>query len=568
MAEEDVRVATRQVATTYARVDELYEEMKKLDKELKEWKRLNPEYLFDERLKVIYKDMQEHLNEARADLDKARADLDKANESLKGARAYIVPMKKQRIEEFDQRYLSAYIAAAQGLSLEESGKRIAVPQAIFGVAFDSDLFIRQEYLNVAEIIKATLASDLSIRRILVLGSPGIGKSVFGVLLFLLAIKERKDVAYHPNHFAVTYYFTWNGAEYDISNFPHPGKIYDGYFDGKECGDALRFDCFRHVYLFSSPRSTNYNDFVKEKCFKIYMNPWSKEECEKFAENISFDDEDEWLRRFNLVGGKPRFLFSSSIKFEDLAERVEMDLPLNANEMKDQVRLFELNVFDDRMKHIVFSLYRSTTGPSRSFLTYSSLIVEVMMKARYAIGTPDEIRMLLQIPATNSQSWRGRDIEKFLLQDVATAAFRIKSLEGPDEGEAKLVGPFMASSRIIHAASEIGNQLMFNIPLSKTFPAIDGVLVVPAGRLVIYIQSTVSTAHPIKFSLLKNVYDNLTQRHEFKGYRHILLFIVSNDIFDSFRFQPYKNADGKEDCTVRIDIELKQYVGKVGSSFQY
>jgi hypothetical protein len=98
----------------------------------------------------------------------------------------------------------------------------------------------------------------------------------------------------------------------ISNFPHPGKIYEGYFDGKECGDALRFGCFRHAYLFSSPRSSNYNDFVKEKCFKIYMNPWSKQECEKFAENMKIDDDDEWLRRFNLVGGKPRFLFSSSI----------------------------------------------------------------------------------------------------------------------------------------------------------------------------------------------------------------------------------------------------------------
>jgi DNA integrity scanning protein DisA with diadenylate cyclase activity len=47
-----------------------------------------------------------------------------------------------------------------------------------------------------------------------------------------------------------------------------------------------------------------------------------------------------------------------------------------------------------------------------------------------------------------------------------------------------IGPFMANSRIIHAASEIGNELMLNIPLSKTFPAIDGVLVVPTDRLVI------------------------------------------------------------------------------------
>ena len=104
--------------------------------------------------------------------------------------------------------------------------------------------------------------------------------------------------------------------------------------------------------------------------------------------------------------------------------------------------------------------------------------------------------------------------------------------------------------MIQAASEIENDLLLNIPLSKTFPAIDGVLVVPHAGLVIYAQATVSAKHPIQFSLLKNVYNNLMQRNGFQGYRHILLFIVSNDIFDSFGFQPYKNADGKPDRTAR------------------
>jgi hypothetical protein len=73
MAEESVRVASSHVATTYARVNELSEEMK-------EWKRLNPEYLFDRRLKAIYKDKDQDLKEARADLKEARADLKEARE--------------------------------------------------------------------------------------------------------------------------------------------------------------------------------------------------------------------------------------------------------------------------------------------------------------------------------------------------------------------------------------------------------------------------------------------------------------------------------------------------------
>jgi len=48
-------------------------------------------------------------------------------------------------------------------------------------------------VDVANTIKENLTSDKSTRRVLVLGSPGIGKSVFGVLLFLLAIKEGKTL---------------------------------------------------------------------------------------------------------------------------------------------------------------------------------------------------------------------------------------------------------------------------------------------------------------------------------------------------------------------------------------
>jgi hypothetical protein len=144
--------------------------------------------------------------------------------------------------------------------------------------------------------------------------------------------------------------------------------------------------------------------------------------------------------------------------------VEKDIPYNVKELKDQVRLFEQDVFDDRMKCIVFNLYRDDEDPRLSYLTYSSLLVEVIMNPRYKIGSADEIRSLLQTPAANFQSWRGKEIEKYLLQDLATATFCIKSLEGSDLHHIQSRGPFYANSRIIYAASEIGNELILNIPL--------------------------------------------------------------------------------------------------------
>jgi hypothetical protein len=242
--------------------------------------------------------------------------------------------------------------------------------------------------------------------------------------------------------------------------------------------------------------------------------------------------------------------------------VEKSIPQNVKDLKDQICLFEQREFDHRSKHILFSLYRDEEEPGYYFWTFSSLVVEVLMNARYNIRSADELRSLF---TGYWPWWKGKKIEKFPMQDLATSTFRVKSLEGPDLGEVLQLGPFNANSRIIQFASEIRNELMLNIPISETFPAIDGVLVIPDARQVIYAQTVATVAHPIKFSLLKNVYNNLTQQNEFQGYQHILLFIVSNDTFDSFRFQPYKSADGKQDRTSRIDIEVKQYVGKVDSN---
>jgi DNA replication protein DnaC len=559
MSEEGVQVANAAVAHALQAV-------KDAEKEVAVWNEHVKSHLGNQEALAVVISERDKANER---LKEANERLKEANERLKEAREYHLRLnqplqttKKQRIQAIDRPMLAKIIALAENLSLEESGKLVAVLKDIFRTHFVNGLFIRQDYINVVNIIAENFARDKNCRRVLVVGSPGIGKSVFGVLLCLLAIKEKKDVAYHPIN-GFPYYFTWNGTEYDFSDFPHPGIRYEGYFDGNDSGDALDNTSFHRAFLFSSPRSTNYNEFVKESCFKVYLNPWSKQECEMFAKMINFE-EDEWLRRFNLVGGKPRFVFSSSQTYDILVKEVENAVPHNVDDLRDQVKLFGEKVYDNRMKHILFHFYRDEKAPSFAYLAYSSLAVEAMISARYKIGSADEIRSFLQTPAPNLQSWRGKEIEKFLLQDLASATFRIKSLEGSDLGEVGQLGPFIAKSRIIHAASEIQNELMLNIPLSKNFPAIDGVLVAPNDRLVIYAQSTVSVAHPIKFYLLKNVYKKLMQQKEFQGYKHILLFIVSNDIFDNFHFQPYKNADGKQDRRTRIDIKMKQYVGKVDS----
>jgi hypothetical protein len=88
------------------------------------------------------------------------------------------------------------------------------------------------------------------------------------------------------------------------------------------------------------------------------------------------------------------------------------------------------------------------------------------------------------------------MEMILLQDLATGIVSYKSLEDGTVGQFGRLG---APSMYIEAASDIyeTDEPLLYLPLTKTFPAIDAVLVDPTKRLVIYALVTVSTAHPIK-----------------------------------------------------------------------
>ncbi|GMF44348.1 unnamed protein product [Phytophthora lilii] len=143
--------------------------------------------------------------------------------------------KRQRTEAVDPRHLNelnALVAIAHKLSGAKELKLetlLDTPMTIFGAAFDDGLYVRQEYWDLHEIIQKRLASDSSLRRILVVGSPGIGKSVFGVFLLLLFMMEKKHVAYRPLAHPRVHYFTWSSTNgYAVSDTSRAGITYEGF----------------------------------------------------------------------------------------------------------------------------------------------------------------------------------------------------------------------------------------------------------------------------------------------------------------------------------------------------
>ena len=209
----------------------------------------------------------------------------------------------------------------------------------------------------------------------------IGKSVFGILMVLLAIQQRKHIAFKAKGSKTIYFFTWNRVEYDVTHYPIGDVHYEGYLDGNDRGEFFWYSY--HIcpaYLFASPGESNYNEFKKDSCHIVYMNPWSKQECLKFAE--FFGLEDDCRCRFNLVGGKVRLIFSPVESYEDLVAIIKDSIPEDINEMNNHLYHVRNDAYQDEMKYILYMQYRDDCLPHLSHMVFSPLIVDTMMRTRF------------------------------------------------------------------------------------------------------------------------------------------------------------------------------------------
>jgi hypothetical protein len=444
---------------------------------------------------------------------------------------------------------------AESLNMDVQDEIIKTPSELFGTYVSNGILFREEYQNLLDIIKDKRKIG---NKFLIIGSPGIGKSVFSILMFVLAIKERKHVAYKPKKCKEIYFFTWNNREYSTTVNAKRGVIYEGFLDGDENCNYFGLNCINPAFLFASPCGSNYNEFKKDGCSMIYMNPWFKEECMKYTQTLNLGGEYE--RRFNLVGGKPRYLFSQVQSYEKLVSTVIEAIPNDTKALKSCINKVMNNALDDDMKHVLFSHIRSGDYADQSFISFSSLTIEAKMLAKYNTQNVEDIRNLLMTSNKNLQTWRAKMMEQFLLQEITTEPFCIRSLDG-NRTEQEF-GPLLAFTCTIQSEMEITNELKLYIPISKTFPAIDAVLVIPESRYIFYIQVIVSNYQSIKFEQLHKIYTNLNAKcQEFQQFEHRLLFLVPADVIMTFKSQPFHGIDGKVLKTGN-DMKIKQYLGTI------
>ena len=189
------------------------------------------------------------------------------------------------------------------------------------------LYIREAYEELFEIIwknQQDKESKMRINRMAITGTPGIGKSVFlfYILWRLANIESTKTVILHRqmNHRRI--YVFQNGGCWivssgaDIQMFltdPDTWYLTDALLTPPDSVEAV-------TILVSSPAEKYYSDFLKYSSTAPlhYLPTWSLEELKRVAHVYSKSPE-EVEKRFNMIGGIPRYVLEKDINLEAMID---------------------------------------------------------------------------------------------------------------------------------------------------------------------------------------------------------------------------------------------------------
>ncbi|KAJ3398575.1 hypothetical protein HDV05_002419, partial [Chytridiales sp. JEL 0842] len=202
----------------------------------------------------------------------------------------------------------------------------------------SQIFVRESYVGLIQtILKYGIGQPVCVS-----GDPGIGKSFLSLLLFFVLVRMNENVVRTSlSGFTLRYSKDDQRVVYEM----------------EPSADWLRSDCWllmdgqaepkpfsaktRRTVVFSSPKQSNYHEFVKMDGLVLFMPSWTLDEVlalvnsfseseivrlggsmrREFDEHNSVDLRDIVLetvrRRFEIVGGKVRLLLHIGVSTEDL-----------------------------------------------------------------------------------------------------------------------------------------------------------------------------------------------------------------------------------------------------------
>jgi hypothetical protein len=180
---------------------------------------------------------------------------------------------------------------------------------------------------------------------LVTGNPGIGKSWFLMYLLLFYVKNGFTVIYELCSRSRAWKIQPDANKVTILELENPRNSLGEFNRWINENEAEKERGVKKIYLCdlggstpvqgagaftvvaSSPKDTQYKDFLKKVGLRLIMPVWSQEEVLEAAKSNVFKNmnEDTAQKRMNVVGGVPRHIFDQQ-KFET-AER-EIDIAIS------------------------------------------------------------------------------------------------------------------------------------------------------------------------------------------------------------------------------------------------
>ena len=408
------------------------------------------------------------------------------------------------------------------------------------------LYVRQAYTDLHAEIDATAVD------VIIIGTPGIGKSYFALYELYLAVRDNKMVVFYHQPTDATYVFDPMEQKGFLDDFnthcllEAPVYLYD-------CGTKTRSTYPRtklaRMTMFSSPYRLNYVDALKSGAAKLCMPVWSEVEVLNYGKYQYGDDEsaivEENLSKF---GGIPRYVFSEERQRREWLKRLHLFCKSCTIETLDRLKrnMLKGNMFNDEDSHIIFHLDSADDYESYTIVFASYYVEGLVYTAIEKAHKNGVVRFLNSAVDPTFASLQGHLFEwkaHEVLQEGGK--FRTRCLDPPESD--KWVTLASSSLRMFNKGSEIrwntGN--VYWRPKAKNFPSLDAYMTPD-----ISFQMTVSGTHKIKAGGLKIIPHNTI----FKLY-----FVVPERNFTGFK----KQTIDTEDVAATIQqhalcLELKEY----------
>jgi len=461
----------------------------------------------------------------------------------------------------------------------------------FPVINQKALFVRKCYHELYEIVTKPPITVTRPVRILLTGTPGIGKSTFLVYFIIRHLYDQRSVI-SSGRMREVLIFQPAESQNEFYAFAGPNIVRKGTYSDFEAFFLLPTTWYLVDWKPSSKpiskpattlfalspnsiRDEDFKDFEKVLATCLCMPVWTYNELEKCRRHVFPELSNESLKYiYHRVGGVPRSCLESptealrhGLSEEEAHKRGLRRLENAFNEIKDPLNV--LRAQEESLGSVKVSGRLLHKVPDSAYqdgyhrVWASAYVIDRFVNLMDAHSANDMRKAVMEGLAKND---RDGTLGKIFECYVRHLFFRGSEVElrkrrlyrASDKGKKpELRQRFTMSKGLEHMP--FSGMVDFSIPEEDTgtiwtpgpnFPSVD-IILTPNSLF----QITISPHHPIKQEPLRKILEKLPAKEKI-----LLYFVVPEESFETFTFQNYHNEQGKVAKKVPKPVKmLEQWV---------